>query len=155
MKTSAGILLYRSGSAGLEVLIAHMGGPFWDGKDARAWSIPKGEMREGEDPLAVAQREFEEELGSPPPPQPYLDLGSVEQSSRKRVFVFAVEGDFDVAAATSNTFSLEWPPGSGQIQEFPEIDRAAWVSLEVASEKLVRGQAQFLERLERALGGWL
>jgi len=153
MKTSAGILLYRSGADGLEVLIAHMGGPFWDGKDARAWSIPKGEMEEGEDSIAVAQREFEEELGSPPPPEPYLDLGSAVQSNRKRVFVFAVEGDFDAGAATSNTFSLEWPPHSGTLQEFPEIDRAAWVSLEIAGEKLVQGQVEFLERLRQALEG--
>ena len=153
MKTSAGILLYRTGETGLEVLIAHMGGPFWEGKDDRAWSIPKGEMGEGEDPIAVARREFEEELGSPPPPEPYLDLGSAVQSSRKRVFVFAVEGDLDSEAVTSNTFSLEWPPGSGRIQEFPEIDRAAWVSLEVAREKLVRGQVQFVERLQQALEG--
>ena len=151
MKTSAGILLYRQGEIGLEVLIAHMGGPFWEGKDARAWSIPKGETNEGENPLGVAQREFEEELGSPPPPEPYLDLGSVEQSSRKRVFVFAVEGDLDAEAVTSNTFSLEWPPRSGKLQEFPEIDRAAWVSLEGAGEKLVRGQVEFLERLRQAL----
>jgi len=153
MKTSAGILLYRTGEIGLEVLIAHMGGPFWEGKDARAWSIPKGETEKGEDPLAVARREFEEELGSPPPPEPYLDLGSAEQSSRKRVHIFAVEGDLDAEATTSNTFSLEWPPRSGKLQEFPEIDHAAWVSLELAGEKLVRGQVQFLERLESALAG--
>lgn len=130
-----------------------MGGPFWDGKDARAWSIPKGEMEEGENPVAVAQREFEEELGSPPPPEPYFDLGSSVQSSRKRVIVFAVEGDLDTETATSNVFSLEWPPNSGNLQEFPEIDRAAWVSLEVAGEKLVQGQVEFLERLRQALGG--
>jgi predicted NUDIX family NTP pyrophosphohydrolase len=153
MKMSAGILLYRAGEAGLEVLIAHMGGPFWDGKDARAWSIPKGEMEEGEDPIAVAQREFEEELGSPPPPEPYLDLGSAVQSSRKRVFVFAVAGDLETETATSNTFSLEWPPHSGKLQEFPEIDRAAWVSLEIAGEKLVQGQVLFVERLQQALEG--
>ncbi|MGD0272817.1 MAG: NUDIX domain-containing protein [Gaiellaceae bacterium] len=153
MKTSAGILLYRASEAGFDVLIAHMGGPFWEGKDARAWSIPKGEMEEGEDPLTVAQREFEEELGSPPPPEPYLDLGSAEQSSRKRIHIFAVRGDLDTEAATSNTFSLQWPPGSGLIREFPEIDRAAWVSLEVAGEKLVQGQVQFLERLQQALEG--
>ena len=150
MKTSAGILLYRTSEAGFEVLIAHMGGPFWDGKDARAWSIPKGEMEEGEDPIAVARREFEEELGSPPPPEPYLELGSAVQSSRKRVIVFAVEGDLDAETTTSNTFSLEWPPHSGQLQEFPEIDRAAWVSLEVAGEKLVQGQVEFLDRLRKA-----
>lgn len=152
MKTSAGILLYRDGENGLELLIAHMGGPYWEGKDARAWSIPKGEMEEGEDPLAVARREFEEELGSPPPPGPLLELGAAVQSSRKTVIVYALRGDFDAENAFSNTFSLEWPPHSGHVQEFPEIDRAAWVSLEVAAEKLVQGQVQFIERLQQALG---
>jgi predicted NUDIX family NTP pyrophosphohydrolase len=152
MKTSAGILLYRQGEAGLEVLIAHMGGPFWEGKDARAWSIPKGEMEGDEDPLAVAQREFEEELGSPPPPGPYLELGSAEQSSRKRVVVFAVRGELDPETVHSNSFSLEWPRGSGRIREFPEIDRAAWVSPAQARQKLIPAQVRFLERLEIALG---
>jgi predicted NUDIX family NTP pyrophosphohydrolase len=151
MKTSVGILLYRQGEAGLEVLIAHMGGPFWEEKDARAWSIPKGEMEEGEDPLAVAQREFEEELGSPPPPGSYLELGWAEQSSRKRVFVYALRGELDVETVRSNSFRLEWPKGSGRIQEFPEIDRAAWFSPEIAVKKLVQGQVQFLERLLQAL----
>jgi predicted NUDIX family NTP pyrophosphohydrolase len=153
MKTSAGILLYRHGEAGLELLIAHMGGPFWQGKDARAWSIPKGEMEEGEDPLAVARREFTEELGSPPPPGPYLELGEIRQSSAKRVIVFAGEGDLDTESVRSNSFTIEWPKGSGRLREFPEIDRAAWVSIEAAGEKLIQGQVPFIERLEKALAG--
>jgi predicted NUDIX family NTP pyrophosphohydrolase len=153
MKTSAGILLYRRGEAGLEVLIGHMGGPFWAKKDAGAWSIPKGEMKEGENTLEVAKREFEEELGSPPPEEPYLELGEVRQASGKRVVVFAVEGDLDAAGIRSNGFEMEWPRGSGQIQEFPEIDRAAWVSPAQAREMLIPAQAQFLERLEQILAG--
>jgi len=153
MKTSAGILLYRRGEAGLEVLIGHMGGPFWERKDAGAWSIPKGEMQEGENTLAVAKREFEEELGSPPPEEPYLELGEVRQASGKRVIVFAAQGDLDTASVRSNNFELEWPRGSGQIQEFPEIDRAAWLSIAQARERLIPAQASFVERLEQALTG--
>jgi predicted NUDIX family NTP pyrophosphohydrolase len=153
MKTSAGILLYRHGEAGLEVLIGHMGGPFWERKDAGAWSIPKGEMQEGENTLAVAKREFAEELGSPPPEEPYLELGEVRQASGKRVIVFAVQGGFDVESIRSNNFELEWPRGSGQIQEFPEIDRATWLSPAQAREKLIPAQAPFVERLEQALTG--
>lgn len=152
MKTSAGILLYRHGEAGLEVLVGHMGGPFWERKDAGAWSIPKGEMNEGENTLAVAKREFEEELGSPPPGEPYLELGEVRQANGKRVIVFAAQGDLDTASVQSNSFEMEWPRGSGRIIEFPEIDRAAWFSIAQALEKLVPAQAQFLERLESALG---
>lgn len=151
MKTSAGILLYRRRANGLEVLIAHMGGPFWKGKDAHAWSIPKGETAEGEDPVAVARREFTEEIGSPPPPGPYLDLGEIKQANGKIVTVFAVEGNLDVSAVRSNTFAMEWPRGSGQVREFPEIDSAAWVTPAVAREKLVRGQDAFLDRLEKAI----
>ena len=149
MKTSAGILLYRTGEAGLEVLIAHMGGPFWRGKDIRAWSVPKGEIEEGEDPFAGARREFREEIGSEPPEGPYLDLGEIRQSSAKRVIVYAVRGDLDVETVASNTFTLEWPRGSGKLQEYPEIDRAAWVSPGAATEMLVRGQVEFLARLEQ------
>ena len=151
MKTSAGILLYRRGEAGLEVLIAHMGGPFWERKDASAWSIPKGEMNEGENILEVAKREFEEELGSAPPPEPYLELGEVRQANGKRVVVFAVQGDLDAESIQSNSFQMEWPRASGQIGEFPEIDRAAWLSIAQALEKLVPAQVQFLERLESAV----
>jgi len=151
MKTSAGILLYRRGEAGLEVLIGHMGGPFWERKDAGAWSIPKGEMKDGENTLEVAKREFEEELGSLPPAEPYLELGEVRQASGKKVVVFAVQGDLDAESIRSNSFEMEWPRGSGRIQEFPEIDRAAWLSIAQALEKLVPAQVQFLERLESAM----
>ena len=153
MKTSAGILLYRRGEAELEVLIGHMGGPFWERKDAGAWSIPKGEMQEGENTLAVAKRELEEELGSSPPEEPYLELGEVRQASGKRVIVFAVQGDLDAESIRSNNFEMELPRGSGKILEFPEIDRAAWLSVAQACKKLVPVQVQFLERLEQALTG--
>jgi predicted NUDIX family NTP pyrophosphohydrolase len=152
MKTSAGILLYRRGEAGLEVLIGHMGGPFWERKDAGAWSIPKGEMKEGENTLAVAKREFGEELGSPPPQEPYLELGEVRQANGKRVVVFAVQGDLDAERIRSNSFEMEWPRGSGQMREYPELDRAIWVSPTEARQKLIPAQAQFVERLESALG---
>ncbi len=152
MKTSAGILLYRRDEAGLEVLIGHMGGPYWERKDAGAWSIPKGEMKEGENTLGVAKREFEEELGSPPPEEPYLELGEVRQASGKKVVVFAVQGNLDAESICSNSFELEWPRGSGQMCEFPEIDRAAWASLAQARGLLVPAQVQFLERLESAVG---
>jgi predicted NUDIX family NTP pyrophosphohydrolase len=151
VKTSAGILLYRRGEAGLEVLIGHMGGPFWEQKDEGAWSIPKGEMKEGENTLEVAKREFEEELGSPPPEEPYLELGEIRQGSGKRVIVFAAPGDLDTESVLSNTFEMEWPRGSGRIQEFPEIDRAAWLSIPQAYKKLIPAQVQFLERLAQAL----
>ena len=153
MKTSAGILLYRRGEAGLEVLIGHMGGPFWERKDAGAWSIPKGEMKEGENTLEVAKREFDEELGSPPPQEPYLELGEVRQANGKRVVVFAVQGDLDAERIRSNSFEMEWPRGSGQMREFPELDRAIWASPVQASQKLVPAQVQFLERLEKTLAG--
>jgi len=127
-KLSAGLLLYRRANQGgevvLEVLLAHMGGPFWARKDRGAWSIPKGEYGPGEDPLAAAKREFEEELGSAPPSVRYRALGSVSQPGRKLVTAWAAESDFDAAGAVSNTFDLEWPPGSGQVRSFPEIDRA-------------------------------
>ncbi len=153
MKTSAGILLYRDGEAGLEVLIGHMGGPFWERKDAGAWSIPKGETKEGENTRAVAKREFAEELGSPPPEEPYLELGEIRQASGKRVVVFAVQGELDTESVLSNSFEMEWPRGSGRLREFPEIDRAAWMSLAQAREKLVPAQVPFLGRLESVLRG--
>src|SRR5665811_2133134 len=152
MKTSAGILLYRHGEAGLEVLIGHMGGPFWERKDAGAWSIPKGEMKEGENTLEVAKREFGEELGSPAPPEPYLELGEVRQANGKRVVIFAVQGDLDAEHVSSNCFELEWPRGSGQVRKFPEVDRAAWVSPVQARPRLIPAQVRFLERLEDVLG---
>jgi predicted NUDIX family NTP pyrophosphohydrolase len=153
MKRSAGVLLYRRTSDGtLELLIAHMGGPFWKNKDAGGWSIPKGELDPGDETLAAARREFEEELGSPLPPVDLVELGEVEQGSGKRVVVFAGEADFDADSATSNTFTLEWPRGSGRQQEFPEIDRAAWVRADEARVKLVKAQAQFVDRLFELLG---
>lgn len=145
-RLSAGILLYRRDGDGLDVLIAHMGGPFWAKKDAGGWSLPKGEHGEDEEPFAVALREFEEELGSPCPASDFTPLGEVK-SSGKTLTVWAAEGDLDATACVSNTFELEWPPRSGRIQEFPEIDRAEWVGLDVAREKLVKGQLPFLDRL--------
>src|SRR5215210_5611580 len=123
---SAGLLLYRVRDGRLQVLIAHMGGPFWAKKDEAGWSIPKGEYVEGEDRLAAARREFEEEIGSSPPSGPMLELGEIRQPSGKRIVAWAVEGDLDPATVRSNTFVLEWPPRSGRQEEFPEIDRADW-----------------------------
>ena len=151
---SAGILLYRraadaGGSAkpGLDVWIAHMGGPFWTGKDERAWSVPKGEYAEGEDPLAAALREFQEEMGTPAPPADYLHLGDFRQPSRKVITVFAAEAVFNPKIIRSNTFPLEWPKGSGRIQEFPEIDDARWFPEQEARLKLVKGQVPILDAL--------
>jgi predicted NUDIX family NTP pyrophosphohydrolase len=149
-RTSAGVLLYRRTADGVEVLIGHMGGPFWAKKDAGGWSIPKGEYGDGEQPFAVALREFEEELGSPCPATDFVELGQV-RASGKVLTIWAAEGDLDAAACVSNTFELEWPPRSGRMQEFPEIDRAAWVGLDVAREKLVKGQLPFLDRLAAVL----
>jgi predicted NUDIX family NTP pyrophosphohydrolase len=145
-RTSAGVLLYRRTADGVEVLIGHMGGPFWAKKDAGGWSIPKGEYGDGEEAFAVALREFAEELGSPCPATEFRELGEV-RASGKVLTIWAGEGDLDAAACVSNTFELEWPPRSGRIQEFPEIDRAAWVGLDEAREKLVKGQLPFLDRL--------
>jgi predicted NUDIX family NTP pyrophosphohydrolase len=144
---SAGLLLYRLASGEPEVLIVHMGGPYWLGKDARAWSIPKGEYADGEDPLAVAKREFAEELGSPPPDGVLVDLGEIRQPSGKRITAWALEADFDATSCVSNTFAVEWPKGSGKLQEFPEVDRAEWFDLPTAREKLVKGQMGFLDQL--------
>ena len=145
---SAGILVFRSAGDAREVLIAHMGGPFWSRKDAGAWSIPKGECEPGEDELVAARREFTEELGVPVPAGRLSALGSARQSSGKVVTVWAVEGDVDVAAVVPGTFQLEWPKGSGVMREFPEVDRAAWVDVATAREKLVKGQRVFLDRLD-------
>jgi predicted NUDIX family NTP pyrophosphohydrolase len=150
-RTSAGVLLYRWAGPGVEVLIGHMGGPFWARKDDAAWSIPKGEHGPDEDPFAVALREFEEETGSPVPASDLVPLGSVRQSGGKVLTVWAAEGDLDADATASNTFELEWPPRSGRLQDFPEIDRAAWVSVDVARAKLVKGQVPLLDRLLDAL----
>jgi predicted NUDIX family NTP pyrophosphohydrolase len=142
------VLLWRRAAdgGGVEVLLGHMGGPFWARKDAGAWSIPKGEHGPEEDPLAVARREFEEELGSPVPAAEMVPLGQV-RAGGKLLTIWAAEGDLDADATTSNTFALEWPPRSGRVQEFPEIDRAAWFGVEEARAKLVKGQLPFLDRL--------
>ncbi|SFL39383.1 Predicted NTP pyrophosphohydrolase, NUDIX family [Geodermatophilus ruber] len=146
------MLLYRRRDEGVEVLLGHMGGPFWARKDDGAWSIPKGEYGDGEDPFAVARREFEEELGTPVPATDFVPLGEVRQAGGKRLTVWAAEGDLDAARTRSNTFELEWPPRSGRIQEFPEIDRAAWFGIEQARAGLVKGQVPYLDRLlERLL----
>jgi predicted NUDIX family NTP pyrophosphohydrolase len=148
-KRSAGLLVYRlAPDGGVEVLCAHMGGPFWARKDDRAWSIPKGEYADGQDPVAEARREFAEEIGQEPPEGAWIPLGEVRQSSGKRVTAWAVEGDLDVREIHSNTFELEWPPGSGRVEEFPEVDRAEWFDLETARRKLVKGQVPFLDRLK-------
>jgi predicted NUDIX family NTP pyrophosphohydrolase len=152
-RTSAGILLHRRGDTGREVLIGHMGGPFWARKDEAAWSLPKGEYGADEDAFDVALREFEEELGSPVPASEFVPLGEIRQSGGKVLTVWAAEGDLDADATTSNTFELEWPPRSGQVQEFPEIDRAAWVTVDVARAKLVKGQVPLLDRLLEVLAG--
>ncbi|GAA4888537.1 NUDIX domain-containing protein [Streptomonospora salina] len=152
-KTSAGLLLYRWGAAGaVEVLLGHMGGPYWAKKDERAWSVPKGEYTAGEEPAAAARREFAEELGrSAPPGEPFV-LGQVRQSGGKTVTCFALEGDFDASRIAGGTFAMEWPPRSGRTREFPEIDRAAWFDLPAARAKLVAGQVRFVDVLERAVG---
>jgi len=128
------------------VLIVHPGGPFWARKDAGAWSIPKGEHDDGEEPEACARREFLEELGVEAP-SVLTDLGTVRQKNRKEVRAFYGEGDLDVSAVVSNTFEMEWPPRSGKTASFPEIDRAEWFPVEVAREKLIAAQAEFLDRL--------
>ena len=147
-KRSAGILLHRSGPDGPEVLLVHPGGPFWAKRDAGAWSIPKGEHDDGEEPLACALREFAEELGSPPPndAEP-LALGEVRQKNRKVVAAWALAGDLDTASIRSNTFTIEWPPRSGTMREFPEVDRAGWFGLDEARERILPAQAPLLDRL--------
>ena len=151
MRRSAGILLYRvvdDGAGGrLEVLLGHMGGPFWARKDAGAWTIPKGEHEPDEDPLAAACREFAEETGVSLPTSDFVDLGEVRQSGGKVVRAWAVEGDLDATALESNTFEMEWPPKSGTSVTFPELDRFEWFDLETARSKIVAAQAEFLDRL--------
>lgn len=144
---SAGLLLYRGGGETVEVLIGHPGGPFWARKDEGSWSIPKGEYTLGEDAWAMAVREFTEEIGCPPPAGPRLDLGTAKQPSGKVLTVFAVAADLDISRARSNTFTMEWPRGSGRLQEFPELDRVAWLPVAEARVKLLKGQRVFLDRL--------
>lgn len=150
-KDSAGVLLFRDSPAGLEVLLAHPGGPVWARKDDSGWTIPKGEPSPGEDLLAAAKREFEEEMGCAPSGE-FLPLGSLLQPSRKKiVHVWAARADFDVTALKSNLFSMEWPPRSGRQQQFVEVDRAEWFPMAVARQKIWPGQAPFLDRLIDAL----
>ncbi len=152
-KVSAGLLLYRVSAAGaIEVLLVHPGGPFWARKDAGAWSIPKGEYDEGDDPAAHAETEFAEELGLRAPSGPRHDLGEVRQAGGKRVRAWAVLGDLDARATTSNVFEMEWPPRSGEQRTFPEVDKAAWFSLDEARTKLLTGQLPLLDRLESITG---
>lgn len=145
---SAGVLLWRRRPAGLEVFLAHMGGPFWARKDVAAWSIPKGEFDPDEEPLAAALREFGEEIGVTAPAITYSLLGEFRQSSGKIVTAFAAESDFEVAEVHSNTFPVEWPPKSGRIQNFPEVDRAEWMPVADAQWRLVKGQVPLLEALQ-------
>jgi predicted NUDIX family NTP pyrophosphohydrolase len=147
-KRSAGLLMYRRTDDHFEILLVHPGGPFWAKKDLGAWSIPKGEYAAGEDPLEVAQREFEEETGARPAGA-FRPLGDVTQPGGKRVSAWAVEGDFDPAALVSNTFEVEWPPRSGRKARFPEVDRAEWFALGAAREKILSGQRPFIDRLAR------
>ncbi|HET9672044.1 MAG TPA: NUDIX domain-containing protein [Actinomycetota bacterium] len=148
-KPSAGILVYRRRGAGLEVLLVHPGGPFWARKDEGSWSLPKGEVDDpDDDPLAVARREFQEELGvAPPDTDEAIPLGEVRQAGGKRVVAWAMEGDVDVTDVRSNTFEMEWPPRSGRTRAFPEVDRAGWFGVDEARGKLLEGQRPFLERL--------
>jgi predicted NUDIX family NTP pyrophosphohydrolase len=148
---SAGLLPYRARAGQLEVLIAHMGGPLWARREEGAWTIVKGEHDEREDPLAAARREFQEETGTPPPGGQALELGEVRQSGGKRVSAWAVEAELDPTRMRSNTFELEWPPRSGRVQEFPEVDRFEWNELPLARRRVVKAQAELLDRLERLL----
>ena len=152
-KRSAGILLYRLSAEAPEVLLVHPGGPFWEKRDAGAWSIPKGEYGEDEDPQDCARREFAEETGTELPPGALADLGSVRLRSGKQVRGYAAEGDLDAEAILSNDFEMEWPPRSGRREAFPEVDRAGWFGLDAAREKLNPAQSAFIDRLVKLLEG--
>ncbi len=154
-KRSAGILLYRTNGAAPQVLLVHPGGPYWAKRDEGAWTIPKGEYEEGELARDCALRELGEELGSPPllDPEALIDLGSVRQKAGKVVDAWAAEADFDPARLRSNTFELEWPPRSGKVQDFPEVDRAEWFEPEQAREKILSAQAELIDRLLEHLSG--
>jgi predicted NUDIX family NTP pyrophosphohydrolase len=145
-KESAGILMYRPRSASLEVFLVHPGGPYWAKKDLGAWSIPKGEFEAGEDRLAAAKREFQEETGFLPEGK-FVALTPVKQAGGKVIYGWAVKGDCDAKTIQSNTFSMEWPPRSGKHQEFPEVDRAEWFAMDIAKEKILKGQVSLLEEL--------
>ncbi|MBK8467048.1 MAG: NUDIX domain-containing protein [Chloracidobacterium sp.] len=151
-KQSAGILMYRVDKESLEVLIVHPGGPFNSSKDEGAWSIPKGEFEVGEETLTTAIREFEEELGSKPPASEFIRLKPVTQKAGKVVHAFAVEGDLDTENVKSNTFEMEWPPRSGKMQEFPEVDRAEWFDIPTARRKLNPSQIALLDELVEKVG---
>jgi len=151
-KLSAGLLLYRRRGGALDVLLAHPGGPYWARKDEGAWSIPKGEVEPGEEPLARARTEFEEETGFALPDGPFLALAPVRQAGGKTVRAWAVEGAIDAAAIRSNSFSLEWPPRSGRVEEFPEVDRAEWFDLAAARRRINPAQRALLDELERLVG---
>jgi predicted NUDIX family NTP pyrophosphohydrolase len=146
-RRSAGLLLFRRTDAGPEVLLGHMGGPYFARRDAGAWTVPKGEYTPDEPAWDAARREFEEELGLPPPDGEAVPLGEVKQAGGKTVTVWAVEADLDPAAVVPGTFTMEWPPRSGRTQEFPELDRVAWLFLDRAREVIVKAQAAFLDRL--------
>jgi predicted NUDIX family NTP pyrophosphohydrolase len=148
---SAGLLVYRRREGRLEVLLVHPGGPFWQKRDDGAWSIPKGEIADNETGIEVARREFQEELGEPPPEGAITVLGDIRQRGGKTVHAWALPGDFDVTRSSSNSFELEWPPHSGRMQRFPEIDRAAWFALDEARRKLLPAQRPFIDRLEALL----
>lgn len=150
-KRSAGLLLFRRHGGDTEVLLGHMGGPFWRARDAAAWSVPKGEYTPEEEPMAAARREFEEELGLQPPEGSWLPLGEVRQANGKTVTCWAIEGDLDTGLVVPGTFTMEWPRGSGRMEVFPEIDRVEWFGVEAAREKLVAAQRVFLDRLEKLL----
>jgi len=147
-KTSAGLLMYRVRLARVEFLLVHPGGPVWRNKDAGAWTIPKGEIREGEDPLEAAKREFAEELGSLPEVHP-IPLSSIQQKGGKIVHAWAFKGDLDVSRIQSNFFEMEWPPRSGRMQSFPEVDCAEWFDLETAKTKINPAQVSLLEEAHR------
>jgi predicted NUDIX family NTP pyrophosphohydrolase len=149
-KESAGIVLYRYRDSTLEIFLVHPGGPFWKNKDSGAWSIPKGEFDAREDPLQAARREFHEETGCSVDGS-FIDLGPVRQAGGKIVHAWAVEGDCEAESISSNSFTIEWPPRSGQRKEFPEVDRAGWFSLQLAREKILKGQLMLLDKLQRIL----
>jgi predicted NUDIX family NTP pyrophosphohydrolase len=152
VRRSAGLLLYRRNGDDTEVLLAHPGGPLWAKRDAGAWSVPKGEIEPDEEPLAVARRELEEETGQRAPDGDVVSLGEVRQKSGKLVVAWAAEGDLDPSTATSNTFPLEWPPGSGDWIDVPEVDRVAWFGLDEARKRLNPAQVAFVDRLATVIG---